>query len=88
MTDITPDARVCANCSFSWLWTQNSGLYCRRYPPTNFIIGSTSIVGQAPQPITQAYFPNTTPDTWCGEFRRKLTAVPSPTETPNDPVAA
>lgn len=57
---------ACGNCRYFLA----EGQLCRRHAPRSFLVGMSApqVVGQAPVPIVNSYFPQTTPDHWCGEY--------------------
>jgi len=67
----------CADCRFMVSENNNTAFFCRRFPPTAFLMmGSPtialSVAQQQPQPVPVSSFPPTARLGWCGEFQRKM----------------
>lgn len=72
---------TCGNCQFSFSQKspdgKDSGLFCRRYPPSPLVMPAPSTI-QNPRGFGIAvgsYFPIITPEQWCGEFLIKNTGA-------------
>jgi hypothetical protein len=62
---------ACDNCRFSQDVNETT-VFCRRKPPTVFMVGQQGLQGAIPVPI--GFFPPVSRREWCGEWKMKIQA--------------
>lgn len=61
------DTAACGSCRF--FLKDETGSYCRRYPPSVFPFPNPAGIAQ------QSFFPSMAAEGWCGEYQRKGPAL-------------
>lgn len=64
----------CAECRF--IEKRGDGYFCRRYPPTAFLVQTQQKIAlaanQGPQMGAMGEYPPVLRSGWCGEYQRKM----------------
>jgi len=71
----------CTTCLFGRTVTEHTAIVCVRYPPSVFPVQKQNPISGRSQFGSMVAFPTVGSDTWCGEYRSKISVA---TRDPGD----